>query len=111
MLSPRYHVAAYNIKELSYYPINIKLAYSDSKDATEKTLFGYGTDFNKVLSLSIKKTLPLNVTIIQKGQVDEQLLVADVEAMKPKEEKYEGKISFELDKHGLVSIKAVEMTE
>lgn len=31
--------------------------------------------------------------------------------MKPKEEKYEGKISFELDKHGLVSIKSVEMSE
>ena len=61
--------------------------------------------------MSIKKTQPLKVTLIQKGLVDEKLLVADVEAMQPKEEKYEGKISFELDKHGLVSIKAVEMIE
>lgn len=31
--------------------------------------------------------------------------------MKPKSEKFEGKISFELNKHGLADVKAVEMIE
>lgn len=49
--------------------------------------------------------------MIQKGLIDYVLLKADIEAMKSDSENCEGKISFELNKHGLVNVKSVEMSE
>ena len=110
MISPRYQVQQFNIKELSYYPINLKIGYEGDGELKEKAFFKQGSDFNKTLSISIKKISPLNLELVEKiGEQNLQILQARVEALKPEVESFEGKVYIHLNKNGLVEIQKVEL--
>lgn len=110
MISPRYQVATYQIKEQCHYPINIVLNY-EGQSGTEKTLFKSTTDYSKVFSFNIKQISPLTVTLVQKAQRDVGICTLQIPAMKPRSEKFEGKVSIELDRNGLIQIKEISMSE
>jgi heat shock protein 4 len=54
MLSKRYSVQPFRIKEMSHYPINIQMGYNEEA-GTSKALFKVGSYYDRILSLSIKK--------------------------------------------------------
>ena len=107
MLSPLFKVASYTIKEKLQIPIQVKLQY-ENEEVKEKTMFDTGAEFCKSLSISIQKNAPLSVGLFA-GQ--KQLVDAYVSAMNPKEEKFEGKLFFVLDKNGMASVDRAELRE
>ena len=112
MLSTRYSVQKYKIQERSHYPIDICLKYSSEDKITRKRLFKLGSNYEKVLSISIKKQDGLNVELVEQlDEREEKLLNCKINKMESKEERFEGKVSIELNKNGLVKIKAVELIE
>ena len=108
IISPRYQVQAYEIKEYLNYPISIAIQYESEEQSVVKTLFDTGADFNKTLSLSIKKLSTLRFTLYQMGQ---KLIDCQVDQLKPKHEQFEGKVHIELSKSGVVSVKGVDLIE
>ena len=112
MLSTRYSVQKYKITERSHYPIDICLKYSSEDKVTKKRLFKLGSNYEKVLSISIKKQDGLNLELVEGLEGgEEKLLTCQITKMHSKEEKFEGKVSIELNKNGLVNIKSVELIE
>ena len=51
---------------MSHYPINLKIGYAEDTELKEKAFFKVGSDFNKTLSISIKKISPLNLELVEK---------------------------------------------
>jgi len=87
------------------------MGYSGDLGAN-KALFKVGSAFDKVLSLSIKKPEVLNVNLTEEIYNEKvPLLSCKINAMKPKADSYEGKVYLELNRHGIVSVQKVEMTE
>ena len=112
MLSPNYQVTPYEIKERNYYPISAELSYQgDEQNKKVATLFKKGHNLDSTLTISIKKPLPLSVSLKENGAVDMEVLSASVEAMKPKHENFEGKLWFLLNKNGLAELLRAEMVE
>ena len=110
MQSPRYSVQPYVIKERSHYPITIKLGYGN-ETFQEKMFFKEGTDYNKTLSISIKRKEKLNYQLIEKGEEDLLIEDSQVKEMKTDEKDFEGKLHINLNKNGLVLTQKVEMIE
>jgi predicted RNA-binding protein YlqC (UPF0109 family) len=55
VLSPRYSVQQYVIKEYLLNPISISIQYESDAQMVNKQLFVKGSDFGKTLSMAIKK--------------------------------------------------------
>ncbi len=108
IISPRYQVQAYEIKEYLNHSIQIALQYETDPQPVVKTLFAQGVDFNKTLSLSIKKQSVLRFTLTQN---DCKLIDCQVDQLKPKHEQFEGKVHIELDRSGVVCVKGVDLIE
>ena len=113
MLSPHFKVANYNVTEKLVYPIFVKLQYQGEEEK-KKELFKAGTEFNKNLSIVIQKSAPLHVALVINNRfTKEERIIANatLEKITPKEEKFEGKVYFMLDRNGMAQIERSELRE
>lgn len=112
MISPKYQVTPYEIKERNYYPINVDLSYQgDEQNKKTPTLFKRGHHLESTLTISIKKPLPLSVVLKELSTASNNIFQAHVEAMKPKHEQFEGKLWFNLNRNGIAELVRADMIE
>ena len=112
MLSPNYQVSPFEIKERNYYPINVNLCYQGEEQSMKNTiLFKKGHHLDSSLTISIKKQLPLSISLTESGPTECCLLTASIEGMKPKHKIFEGKLWFTLNKNAMTDLLKAEMVE
>ena len=113
MLSPHFKVVNYHITEKLTSPVFIKLQY-EGEEEKKKELFKVGSEFNKNLSIVIQKSAKLNISLVVNSRAngEERMIASGVlDKINSKEEKFEGKVYFILDRNGLAQIEKCELRE
>ena len=113
MLSPHFKVVNYHIPEKLANPVLVRLQYSGEEEKT-KELFKCGNEFNKNFSIVVQKSADLHMTLLTKARLtgeEKQLFSAVLPRIQTKEEKFEAKVYFMLDRNGMAQIEKCELRE
>lgn len=113
MLSPLFKVASYAITEKLVKPVFVKLQYESEEEKT-KELFKTGSEYGKSLSIVVQRSASLKIALSVHSRLtgQEQILCNGfLDKISSKEEKFEGKIYFLLDRNGIAMIEKCELRE
>ena len=113
MLSPLFKITPFVVSEKLVNPISVEIQY-EGEEAKTKDLFKPGTEYSKNLSIGILKPSNLNITLMFPSRIngDKRVLQStQLKKLVSKEEKFEGKVYFLLDKNGMVSVDKHELRE
>jgi molecular chaperone DnaK (HSP70) len=114
IMSPLFKVAEYKIVDKIMYPIQIKLKYEGDSVKT-KTLFECGAEFNKSFSVGLSKPLEFSLGLFIPMRIGEnserQITDAYIEKTIPISKNFETKVTFYLNKNGLVVLEKAELFE
>lgn len=113
MLSPLFKVANYAIAEKLVNPVFVKLQYEGEEEKT-KELFKAGSEFGKSLSIVVQRSANLKIALAIHSKANNQeriLCHGFLEKITAKEEKFEGKVYFLLDRNGVAMIEKCELRE
>lgn len=113
MLNPLFKVPPFSIPEKTSAVINVKLQY-EGEEEKHKSLFKVGSEFGKSMSIGILKSQGLSIGLAAPNRLSGQekdLIQAKLEKIVSKEEKFEGKVHFLLDRNGLPQVDKYELKE
>lgn len=113
MLSPLFKVPQFSIVEKLVSPVFIKLQY-EGEEEKKKELFKVGAEFNKNLSIGVKQKAALKVSLAihsRNSGREVMLCNASLDKIVSKEERFEGKVYFLLDRNGIAQIEKCELRE